>query len=106
MPGIRFGDTACVFFAGLHRAERAIAERLLTLNKGKLPWPSIDPGKAIPWIERHIGLTLPKARKLPLTDEQWKKDLTPEQYEVANERVFHKGGGKSMTLAQAAQRAI
>jgi CO/xanthine dehydrogenase Mo-binding subunit len=25
---------------------------------------------------------------------------------VANERVFHKGGGKSMTLAQAAQRAI
>ena len=31
---------------------------------------------------------------------------SPEQYEVANERVFHKGGGKSMTLAQAAQRAI
>src|SRR5207302_6209919 len=30
----------------------------------------------------------------------------PEQYEVANERVFHKGGGKSMTLAQAARRAI
>jgi len=30
----------------------------------------------------------------------------PEQYEVANERVFRKGGGKSMTLAQAAQRAI
>ena len=30
----------------------------------------------------------------------------PEQYEVANERVFPKGGGKSMTLAQAAQRAI
>jgi CO/xanthine dehydrogenase Mo-binding subunit len=31
---------------------------------------------------------------------------TPEQYEVANERVFRKGGGKSMTLGQAAQRAI
>jgi xanthine dehydrogenase molybdenum-binding subunit len=30
----------------------------------------------------------------------------PEQYEVANERVFHKGGGKGMTLAQAAERAI
>jgi CO/xanthine dehydrogenase Mo-binding subunit len=30
----------------------------------------------------------------------------PEQYEVANERVFLKGGGKSMTLGQAAQRAI
>ena len=30
----------------------------------------------------------------------------PEQYEVANERVFRKGGGRSMTLAEAAQRAI
>ena len=30
----------------------------------------------------------------------------PEQYIVANERVSHKGGGSSMTLAQAAQRAI
>src|SRR5260370_34946445 len=30
----------------------------------------------------------------------------PEQYEVADERVFRKGGGKSMTLARAAQRAI
>jgi CO/xanthine dehydrogenase Mo-binding subunit len=30
----------------------------------------------------------------------------PEQYEVANERVFRKGGGPGMTLAQAAQLAI
>jgi xanthine dehydrogenase molybdenum-binding subunit len=30
----------------------------------------------------------------------------PEDYEVAHERVFHKGGGASMTLAQAGQRAI
>ena len=30
----------------------------------------------------------------------------PEQYEVAHERVFAKGGGRGMTLAQAAQRAI
>src|SRR5271169_4947139 len=59
----RLGDTACVFLAGLYRAERAIAERLLTLNKGKLPWPVIDPGKAIPWIERRIGLTLAESQK-------------------------------------------
>jgi exodeoxyribonuclease V alpha subunit len=59
----RLGDTACVFLAGLHRAERAIAERLLTLNKGKLPWPSIDPGKAIPWIEQRIGMTLAESQK-------------------------------------------
>lgn len=30
----------------------------------------------------------------------------PENYEVANERVFRKGSGAGMTLAQAAQRAI
>jgi CO/xanthine dehydrogenase Mo-binding subunit len=30
----------------------------------------------------------------------------PEHYEVANQRVFRKGGGGGMTLAQAAQQAI
>jgi xanthine dehydrogenase molybdenum-binding subunit len=30
----------------------------------------------------------------------------PEQYEVANERVFRKGGGAGMTLAQAAKYAV
>lgn len=30
----------------------------------------------------------------------------PEQYDVAGERVFRKGGGAGMSLAQAAQRAI
>lgn len=30
----------------------------------------------------------------------------PEDYEVANERVSRKGGGRGLTLAQAAQRAI
>ena len=36
------------------------------------------------------------------------KDLggRPEDYEVANERVFRKGGGAGMSLAKAAQRAI
>ena len=36
------------------------------------------------------------------------KDLggRPEDYEVANERVFRKGGGAGLTLARAAQRAI
>jgi exodeoxyribonuclease V alpha subunit len=59
----RLGDTACVFLARLHRAERAIAERLLTLNNGKLPWPWIDTGKAIPWIEQRIGLPLAESQK-------------------------------------------
>jgi exodeoxyribonuclease V alpha subunit len=60
----RLGETGGgVFLAGLHRAERAIADRLLTLNKGKLPWPWIDPNKAIPWIEQRAGLTLAESQK-------------------------------------------
>ena len=31
---------------------------------------------------------------------------SPDNYDVANEKVFRKGGGPSMTLAQAAQKAI
>src|SRR6266516_1812713 len=35
------GDKRLVFLAGLYRAERGIAERLLQLGTGKLPWPWI-----------------------------------------------------------------
>jgi exodeoxyribonuclease V alpha subunit len=59
----RLGETDCVFLASLHRAERAVAERLLTLTRGKLPWTSIDPDKAIPWIERRTGLRLAESQK-------------------------------------------
>jgi exodeoxyribonuclease V alpha subunit len=59
----RLADTACVFLAGLYRAERAIADRLLTLSKGQLPWPWIDSEKAIPWIEQRTGLTLADSQK-------------------------------------------
>src|SRR5262249_4299860 len=41
----------------LYRAEQVIAERLMTLVNGKLPWPYIDPQKALPWIEARTGLT-------------------------------------------------
>jgi len=54
----RVGETPCVFLAGLHRAERTIAERLIRLATGALPWPSIDPDKALPWVEKQIGLSL------------------------------------------------
>ena len=61
----RLADTDCVFLAGLHRAERAIGDRLLLLilNGGELPWPWIDPEKAIPWIEQRTGLTLADSQK-------------------------------------------
>ena len=59
----RLADTDCVFLAGLYRAERAIADRLLILNGGQLPWPWIDPEKAIPWIEQRTGLTLADSQR-------------------------------------------
>jgi exodeoxyribonuclease V alpha subunit len=59
----RLGEIDCVFLASLHRAERAVAEGLLTLTRGKLPWASIDPDKAIPWIERRTGLRLAESQK-------------------------------------------
>jgi exodeoxyribonuclease V alpha subunit len=57
------GKTPCVFLAGLHRAERVIADRLMRLLSGNLPWPRIDLDKALPWVEQHIGLTLAESQK-------------------------------------------
>jgi exodeoxyribonuclease V alpha subunit len=54
----RVGETPCVFLARLHRAEPAIADHLLGLSAGKLPWPTIDAERALPWIEARTGLTL------------------------------------------------
>src|SRR6516225_8052900 len=58
----RVGETPCVFLAGLYRAERVIAERLMRLAKGTLPWPWIDPDKALPWVEKRIGLALAESQ--------------------------------------------
>ena len=52
------GETPCVFLAGLYRAERTIAHRLIRLANGMLPWPWIDSDKAVLWVEKHVGLVL------------------------------------------------
>jgi exodeoxyribonuclease V alpha subunit len=52
------GDMPCVFLAGLYRAEKLIAERILQLANEPLPWPRIDSDKALPWIEQKTGLSL------------------------------------------------
>jgi exodeoxyribonuclease V alpha subunit len=58
----RVGETPCIFLAALHRAERTIAERLTGLANGILPWPRIDADKALPWVEKHIGLSLAESQ--------------------------------------------
>jgi exodeoxyribonuclease V alpha subunit len=65
--GAVVGDTvdgrACAFLAGLHRAERGIAERLRHLAEGSPPWPAVDPATAIPWVERKTGLSLASSQR-------------------------------------------
>ncbi len=56
------GDKPCVFLGGLYRAEKAIAEHVLRLINGALPWPIIDADKALPWIEQKTGLALAQSQ--------------------------------------------
>jgi hypothetical protein len=52
------GETACIFLAGLYRAEQVIAERILRLANGKLPWPlhRLGEGTAVDRAEdRFVG---------------------------------------------------
>ncbi|MCP4384307.1 MAG: AAA family ATPase, partial [Hyphomicrobiales bacterium] len=57
------GEKACIFLAGLYRAEQAIADRLLLLANGRLPWPRIDPDRALKWVEERGGLRLAESQK-------------------------------------------
>ena len=59
----KVGDTACMFLAGLYRAEQAIAERLIRIVSGRLPWPWIDEEKALPWVEKRSGLQLADSQR-------------------------------------------
>lgn len=52
------GDTECLFLTGLYLAERAIAEHLMRLGVGPLPWVEINADRARPWVEQKTSLTL------------------------------------------------
>jgi exodeoxyribonuclease V alpha subunit len=55
--------TRCIFLAGLYHAEREIADRLRSIATSATPWPTIDADRAIPWVERTIGLTLAQSQR-------------------------------------------
>src|SRR5207245_2410031 len=57
------GDTPCIFLAGLYRAEHAIGDRLIQLSRRPLPWPWIDPDKALPWVEARVGFALAESQR-------------------------------------------
>src|SRR6202046_2358718 len=54
----KVGAITCTFLAGLYRAEQGLANRLIHIVNGRLPWAWIDEGKALPWVERRRGLQL------------------------------------------------
>lgn len=101
----------------VHDVHRVAAEMLgVPWEKCEITWGST--AKNLPWtcvsggsqtthaMTRAAHAVATEARKR--LQEIAAKDLggRPEDYEVANERVFRKGGGAGMSLAQAAQRAI
>jgi exodeoxyribonuclease V alpha subunit len=71
----RIGETPCVFLAGLYHAERGIAERLRTIAAGAPSWPEIDAAKALPWIEKRIGMTLAPSQREAVAQALRKKLL-------------------------------
>jgi exodeoxyribonuclease V alpha subunit len=90
------GDRPVVFLAGLHTAERVIAERLRALSVGRPPWPVIDADKATPWAEARLAITLGAEQR-----EALKRAVT--------ERVLVVTGGPGVgktTLLQAILRVL
>ena len=61
-PGT-IGGKGCAFLPHLWQAEQAIAERIRALMSGAPPWPAVDPGKAIPWVEGKLGVTLAPSQR-------------------------------------------
>ena len=97
--------------------QRVVAEVLgVPWEKCELTWGNT--AKNLPWSCASGGSqtthAMTRAAHATAMDAKAKlqeiaaKDLggAPEDYELANERVFRKSGGAGMTLAQAAQRAI
>jgi xanthine dehydrogenase molybdenum-binding subunit len=72
-----------------------------------LPWTCVSGGSQTTHAMTRAALAAAADGKQKL-QEIAAKTLggKPENYQVANERVYSKGGGRSMTLAQAAQHAI
>jgi len=53
----------CLFLAALHRAECGVADRLRGLLTGMPAWSTIDPDKAIPWVEQKTALVLSASQR-------------------------------------------
>lgn len=57
----------CIYAPALYYAETMVAQHLLRLNRGYLPWGNIDCDKAIPWVEQKNNLQLSISQKQAIT---------------------------------------
>ncbi len=56
-------ERICVFLSGLAHAEKSISDRILKLQKGAPPWPSINVSSAIHWVEEKTNINLSSSQK-------------------------------------------
>ncbi len=53
----------CIFLGGLFHAEKAIANKLISLTQSPLPWSTIDTAAAIKWVEEKNQVCLSSTQK-------------------------------------------
>jgi CO/xanthine dehydrogenase Mo-binding subunit len=76
-------------------------------NSKNLPWSCVSGGSQTTHSMTRAAHAVAMEAKQRLKEIAAKSlGGSPENYDVGNEKVFRKGGGASMTLAQAAQKAI
>jgi exodeoxyribonuclease V alpha subunit len=59
----RIDDREALFLPWLFLAEKTIASELRRLARGDLPWPDIDVGKALQWVETRTGTRLSPSQR-------------------------------------------
>lgn len=58
-----FPEPRSIYLKPLFLAEKNIAAHISRLTRSPLPWPEIDPEKAVPWVEKKLGLTLAASQR-------------------------------------------
>ena len=58
-----YPEKGSIYLASLYWSERSLGDHLTSLAGWPCPWPTIDPDKAIPWVEKKLNLTLAPSQK-------------------------------------------
>ena len=62
MSRTRSPERPVFFLGGLYGPNRRSANGFWKIAGGRLPWPDIDAGKALPWVEGKTGLSLAESQ--------------------------------------------